>query len=73
MPPQQRVEELPQGMRRVQSESDMSEAGEGENYYRVRKSSLIGYVLVRWLVLGLARAGLLPFYRVERHSHMLLL
>lgn len=54
MPPQQRE------MHRVTSESDMSEAGEpsSNREYRVRKSSLIGYVCDRakpfrvWLVDG---------------------
>ena len=46
MPPQQRqVEDDTSNMRRVSSESDLSEAGEGPRRaqdYRVRKSSLIG-------------------------------
>jgi hypothetical protein len=50
MPPQQREEVADheatgQGMRRVASESDMSDSGSPSKEYRVRKSTLIGYVV----------------------------
>ena len=48
MPPQDRnvVDEPQGGMRRVTSESDMSQASDGSpsKEYHVRKSRLIGYV-----------------------------